>query len=249
MAKLRSIIKIEGTLDDLTFYKGKQGYLIRTKGGVSKNRIAHDPAFARTRENGTEFGHVATSGKLLRRAILDLLIDAKDTLVTARLTQVMAKVKNTDTTSPRGQRQVAVGLSTPEGRAWLKGFNFNANAILSTVVLSDFTLDTLTGEVTIPDFTPAQDMYIPEGATHVAFQAGFLNLDFDTGDKDLQLSPIVNLPIDNNTSVVNLTPAAVPSGAGNQCYFLKVSFYQEVNAIQYPLNNGGFNALKLIEVL
>ncbi len=36
MAKLKSIIKIEGTLDDLTF-KGKEGYLVKTKGGVCKS--------------------------------------------------------------------------------------------------------------------------------------------------------------------------------------------------------------------
>ncbi len=49
MAKLKSLIKIEGTLDDLTFYKGKEGFLVRSKGGVSKKRINNDPAFARTR--------------------------------------------------------------------------------------------------------------------------------------------------------------------------------------------------------
>ena len=78
MAKLRSLIKVEGTLDDLTFYKGKEGYLVRTKGGVSANRIKSDPAFARTRENGSEFGHCATSGKILRRAVINLIADAKD---------------------------------------------------------------------------------------------------------------------------------------------------------------------------
>ena len=46
MAKLKSFIKIEGTLDDLTFYKGKQGYLVKTKSGVSANRIKNAPSFA-----------------------------------------------------------------------------------------------------------------------------------------------------------------------------------------------------------
>ena len=36
MAKLKGIIKLEGTLDNLTFYKGKEGYLVKTKSGVSK---------------------------------------------------------------------------------------------------------------------------------------------------------------------------------------------------------------------
>jgi hypothetical protein len=249
MAKLKSFIKIEGTLDDLTFYKGRSGYLIRTKGGVSASRIQNDPSFARTRENGTEFGHAATSGKQLRRAILDLINDAKDDLVTPRLTQTMARVQKTDTTSPRGERTVAIGLSTPEGRDELNGFNFNLNAILSSVLLSDYTLNTATGEVAIANFVPAQNLSSPEGSTHVSLEAGFLILDFSTNVKDLQLSPVFNTPIDNTVTPSVLTPSGVPTGTGNQLYFLKVSFFQQVNGVQYALNNGAFNALMLIDLL
>ena len=249
MAKLRSFIKIEGTLGDLTFYKGKEGYLVRTKGGVSANRIKNDPAFARTRENGSEFGHCATSGKLLRHAIVGLLSDAKDSSITPRVTQVMSMIKNTDVTSLRGQRQVAVGLASAEGKATLKGFDFNSNSQMATVLRSDFTLDTATGEVNIVDLIPQHHLGIPGGATHVSFYSGFLNLDFSTGDKELQTSAAVNLPINTTSTSVTLTPTAVPTGSGNQLYFLKVAFFQEVNGVQYPLNNGAFNALQLIEVL
>lgn len=55
MAKLKGILKIEGTLDELTFYKTQDGHLVKTKGGVSADRIANDPNFQRTRENGSEF--------------------------------------------------------------------------------------------------------------------------------------------------------------------------------------------------
>lgn len=249
MAKLKSFIKIEGTLDGLTFYKGKEGYLIKTKGGVSARRIKNDPAFARTRENGSEFGQAATSGKQLRRAIIDLMSDAKDDLVTSRLTQVMTRVKNADTTSPRGERKVAIGLESPEGRLELNGFNFNDNAILSSVLLTDYELNTTTGEVDIPSLIPIQNLNAPEGATHVSLESGFLNLDLTTDVKDLQLSPIVNLPIDATNTPVTLTPTAPAAGAGNEFFFLKVAFFQEVNGTQYPLNNGAFNALQLIDVL
>ncbi|GGG53258.1 hypothetical protein [Bizionia arctica] len=249
MAKLKSLIKIEGTLDDLTFYKGKDGYLVKTKSGVSANRIKNDPAFARTRENGTEFGHSATSGKTLRRAIVNLLSDVKDGRVTSRLTKSMTLVKNQDLTSLRGQRQVPIGLANIQGRALLKGFEFNNNALLSAVLLSDFELDPLTGEITIADFTPNQNLGIPGGATHVSFTSGFLDLDFVTGDKDLQLSPVQNMIINGTSSNIILTPVGAPVGTGNQFFFLKVAFFQEVNTVQYPLNNGAYNALQLIEVL
>lgn len=249
MAKNRSLIKIIGTLDDLTFYKGKEGYIVRTKGGVSKNRIKTDPAFARTRENGAEFGHIAHSGKLLRRSVIGLIEDAKDGRLTSRLMQVMARVKNEDLTSNRGERNVATGLATANGKQYLKGFNFNSDAPLDSVLLTDYSLDTATGEIELVDFSPMQHIAVPQGTTHVSLRSGFLNLDFATEVKDLELSPIQNLAVNSPSATVTLTPAAVPAGTGNELFFLKVAFYQEMNGTQYPLNNGAFNALQLVEVL
>ena len=56
MAKQTGIIKLKGIIGDISFYKSADGHLARSKGGVDKNRIANDPAFQRTRENGSEFG-------------------------------------------------------------------------------------------------------------------------------------------------------------------------------------------------
>lgn len=249
MAKYKSLFNVEGTLGEVTFYKGEDGYYVRRKGGVSKNRILNDPNYARTRENLSEFGNIASSGKQLRRAISSLLADAKDKRVTSRLTQVMSKVKNEDLTSARGQRNVAVGIGTPEGRAWLKGFDFNKNAPMDSVLLAPFSLDTVTGDVVVANLIPNQQINIPDGATHVSFSAAFLNLDFGTDASDLQLSNVENLPINGTVTTVTLTPAAAATGTGQSMYFLKVAFFQEVNGVQYPLNNGAFNALQLIEVL
>lgn len=249
MAKNKSIIKIIGTLDDLTFYKGKEGYIVRTKGGVSKNRIKTDPAFARTRENGAEFKHIAHSGKLLRRSVIGLIEDAKDGRLTSRLMHVMARVKNEDLTSNRGERNVATGLATANGKQYLKGFDFNGEAPLDSVLLTDYSLDTATGEIELVDFSPMQHIAVPQGTTHVSLRSGFLNLDFATEAKALELSPIVNLALNSAAATVTLTPAAVPAGTGNELFFLKVAFYQEMNGTQYPLNNGAFNALQLVEVL
>jgi len=249
MAKYKSLFSVEGSLGEVNFYKSEDGYHMRTKGGVSKSRISKDPAFARTRENNEEFGNSATSGKQLRQASIDLVADAKDSKLASRLTKQMSLVKNTDLTSPRGMRNVAVGILTPEGKSFLKGFDFNRNAVLSSVLLNDYSLDDATGEITMDGFVPANRLNSPEGATHVSFTAGFLNLDFDTDIKDIQLSNVVNLPINGTATTVTLTPAAVPAGAGQQFYLLKVAFFQEINGVQYPLRNGAFNALKLVEVL
>ena len=45
MARQKGIIKLKGTIGDITFYKTQDGHLAREKGGVDANRIANDPAF------------------------------------------------------------------------------------------------------------------------------------------------------------------------------------------------------------
>ncbi|MFL1012236.1 hypothetical protein [Flavisericum labens] len=249
MAKYNSIFKIEGTIGDVTFYKGENGYYARNKGGVSKNRILTDPQFARTRENLSEFGSTATSGKQIRHAINSLLADAKDSRVTSRLTKVLSKVKNEDLTSPRGQRNVATGLATAFGKNWLKGFNFNKNATLDSVLQTNYSLDTATGEIVMTDLVPSQQISAPDGATHVSFSGAFLNLDLVNDVKDLQMSSVVSAPLNGTATTVTLTPATPATGTGFNFYFLKVAFFQEINGMPYALNNGAFNALQLIELL
>lgn len=173
MAKYKSLFNVEGTLGEVTFYKGEDGYFIRSKGGISKSRILKDPAFARTRENLTEFGNSAKSAKNLRRAVNSLMADAKDSKVTSRLTQIMSKIKNEDQTSARGQRNVATGIQTAQGKAWLKGFNFNKHAVMDSVLLASYSLDTATGEVTLSGLIPNQHINVPNGATHVSLSAAF----------------------------------------------------------------------------
>ena len=45
MARQKGIIKLQGTIGDVSFYKSKDGYLAREKGGVDGERIKNDPAF------------------------------------------------------------------------------------------------------------------------------------------------------------------------------------------------------------
>lgn len=248
MAKLKGILKIQGTLDELTFYKSKNEHLVRTKGGIPKERIQNDPAFQRTRENGSEFGMAATAGKNLRLAIRNLLMNAKDNLVTSRLTRVMSQIKNKDASSNRGERHVSVGISTPEGKAILKGFNFNNKSILSSILFKPYSLDPVTGEVVMTGLVPINDIVAARGATHITMKSAMANVDFATGEFDTQISNEVNLPFDGSPSNVTLTPAAPAAGSGVNIYFLQIEFYQEVNGVQYSLKNGAYNSLAILEV-
>lgn len=248
MARLKGLLKIEGTLDNLTFYKTQDGHLVKTKSGVSGDRIANDPNFQRTRENGSEFGSSASAGKLLRNAVRNLMMNASDNRVTSRLTQIMTQIKNYDATSPRGERNVGIGIADPMAQALLKGFDFNDSATLGSVVFAPFTVNTGTGDIAFPAFTPINDIYYPTGATHVNFKSAFADVDFVNNVSAIEYSPVQNLPIDGTNTPINLLPAGVPAGAGTKLYFLTIEFFQEVNGIQYPLKNGAYNVLNIVEL-
>lgn len=249
MAKLNGILKIEGTLQDMTFYKTQDGHLVKTKSGVSASRIANDPAFARTRENGSEFGASASSGKLLRDALRTMIASASDNRITSRLTQIMSQIKNLDSTSVRGERSVDVGIATPEGKALLQDFNFNDKAILGAILYKPYTVTTATGVISIANLVPDVDIAAPSGTTHVSLKGAFAIVDFDLGTSDVKFTNVENIPLDNTSSSVTLTPTAVPTGTGTKLYLLQIEFFQEVNAVQYSLNNGAYNSLAIIEVV
>ena len=249
MGKLTGIIKLKGTFDGLTFYKTADGYLVKTKSGVSKNRIMNDPAFVRTRENLSEFSLSVKAGKAIRQSISPLLHRAKDSKLSSRMLQLMNTIKNFDGTSVRGERLVRLGLDSVEGKMLLKGFDFNLHAPLSSVLHAPYSVAVVTGVLSIPDLSPQEQLGIPEGATHVSFSTAYVDLNFETGVFDSRYSPAVILPLDNTLSTILLTPEAVPTGTGTRFLSLLVAFFQEVNGVQYSLSNGMFNALNVVEVV
>ncbi len=248
MARQSGLIKLKGTLDNVNFYKTKDGNLARMKTSVDAKRIANDPAFERTRENGREFGSSAGSGKLVRDAARPMAFNAADGRVAARMTKVMTDIKNLDSVSPRGSRKVAIGITNPTGLAAMKGFDFNKSALLGAILYKPYTVDTASGEIVIANLVPQLDIAWPQGATHIQLSAGYAGVDFSTSEKDLQVSNEVNLPLDTTASTVTLTPAGAPAVAATKLFLLKIEFFQEVNGVQYTLKNGAYNALKVVEV-
>jgi hypothetical protein len=249
MARQSGLIKIKGTLDDVNFYKTKDGDLARMKTSVDAARIANDPAFARTRENGAEFGNSARSGKLTRDNLRPISLNATDGRVVARLTKLMTQIKNLDTTSARGQRNVGVAMATAQAKALLKGFEFNRDALLSSLLFKPWALNTTTGVITIAALVPALDIVFPEGATHISLTGAYANINYATGIADVKLTNVQNLPITATSSAITLTPTAVPAGTGAKLFLLKIEFFQLVNNVQYVLKNGAYNGLKIIEVI
>jgi hypothetical protein len=249
MARQSGLIKIKGTLDNVSFYKTKDGDLARMKTSVDAKRIANDPAFERTRENGAEFGSSAKAGKLTRDNLRPISMNATDGRVVARMTKIMTQIKNLDTTSARGARNVGIAMATASAKALLKGFEFNGDAMLSSMLFKPWAVNTSTGVISITGLVPTLDIVYPDGATHVSFSGAYANINYATGVADVKMTNVQNLPITATSSGITLTPTAVPTGTGAKIFLLKIEFFQMVNNMQYSLKNGAYNGLKIIEVI
>jgi hypothetical protein len=177
MAKNNSFIRLEGTLDGLTFYRKDGENLVKTKSRVSRNRILNDPAYKRTRENMQEFGGAARCSKALRESFAAIARLVGDTYLSARITgKIRSIVPNG--TGLRGQRNINLVDNTEP----FIGFDFNVakpfdshfNAP-STGPTINVDRDTVTWS--IPDFNTDTYVRHPEGATHfkLALAAGYVS--------------------------------------------------------------------------
>ncbi|ADR23153.1 hypothetical protein MATR_29980 [Marivirga tractuosa] len=248
MARQKGIIKLKGKIGDLSFYKTKDGYLAREKGGIDKERMKNDPAFQRTRENGAEFGRAGKAGRLLRTSVRPLLLKAADGRVASRMTREMVKVVKSDTSNDRGQRTASEG-----DVELLKGFEFNQNGKLNATMYAPFSaaIDRASGEATvnIPGFIPQNTFAAPGGATHMRLIVAASKVDFEGESFDLDTDESSDIAIGpQSESAINLT-ATVPTTGDFPIFLLfGVEFLQEVNGTMYPLKNGAYNALALVEI-
>ena len=248
MATQKGVIKLEGAVGDLSFYKKKGKYYARSKGGVSADRIKNDPAFVRTRENQQEFGRAGKAAKLLRTSLREVIMHCKDSGMSGRLTQRMMKIIQTDSENARGLRTVTYG-----DIFLLSGFEFNALAQLDHTMHMDYTvaIDRVSGTVTvtIPAFVPASMVVSPAGATHALIETGASEVDFEAGSFFSKTAQTSYFPLDYEEQAEIILTMALTANTEKLLFTaLAFEFFQEVNGKMYPLNNGAYNALSLVKV-
>ncbi len=248
MAKQKGILPIEGTLGNITFFKSKDGYMVREKGGIPASRIASDPSFQRTRENNAEFGRAGKASKLLRTAFRSLLQKSSDSRMTSRMTASMMKVIKMDATNVRGLRNVIDGEAV-----LLQGFEFNLSGKLSTTLYAPYTpmINRATGicSVELPPYVPLEMIAAPTGTTHYRLLSGAASINFELGSYESKFTESGYIPLSGTaTALLELELQLAASNTDPLFLALCVEFLQEVNGIKYPLKNGAFNACSLVLV-
>lgn len=248
MAKQKGVIKLHGTIDDLTFVRTRDGFIAKQKTSLTATRLATDPAFVRTRENGAEFARAGKASKLLRNAFRIQMLNVRDRSTTTRLTREMMRVVKTDPVSMRGLRNVNDGQKT-----LLEGFEFNGNAQLTDTLFALYSkaINRESGEasVAIQPFIPLHEVAAPIGTTHFRIVAAAAAVDFIMGAFERNAAASAILPIDEKpTAVLNLACNLTPNSPLTIFLVLGIEFYQEVNGAPYPLKSGIFNALTIVGI-
>lgn len=250
MSKQKGIVKLEGNLGGISFYVSDGKYLARLANGPSKERIAKDPAFKRTRENNKEFGGSARVGKALRLSMSGLMQTMAGSRLASRLTALFKSI-NLKGTGERGKRPIEAS----QHKSMLKNLEFNQKISFNTVFSAPYGLsndpDRFEGTVTVGAFSPDSAISAPAGATHFKLvsalgvisdyvhDAGTNNYEPVVPDQDsLGATATSNiLPLGPTAPAVTLT--ATLSGTpviDAQCTVIQtlgIEFYQKVGTDYY----------------
>lgn len=245
MAKQTGVITLKGPVGRLSFYKTRNGYLAREKGGVDKTRIMNDPRYARTRENIREFTDNANSSKLLRDALRPVISKIGDRRLNLRITQALMQVLKSDEVNVRGDRRVKEG-------DWnlVRDMEMNTGSSLGSTLFFElqFNDSAASWQVILPAFTPKDMIAIPSGATHYKISATGVGLDFDSGSRSLVNSGGTVLSVLDPALTQTLSVDKAQLSGTHFAFVLSVEFIQVVNAVEYAINNGAHNAAKIISV-
>jgi hypothetical protein len=177
-----------------------------------------------------------------------LLINSADNRMVSRLTQSMIKVIQADMVSERGLRNVIDGEAE-----LLAGFEFNIRGKLGTSLFAPFvgTIDRASGDIMVDlaPFVPANMIAAASGTTHFKIISAGAEIDFEAETFVVATSETDILPWDSNQTVdINQTNSVTPGSTKPLFLALGIEFYQEVNGRMYPLKNGAYNPLALVQV-
>lgn len=227
MAKQKGILKVEGKLGDLSFYKLNGKYVVRRKGGgFTREAIKHGANMARTRDNGKEFGHCSAVNKAFRVTLRPLYEGHTFKYFHSRLMKLFTSLKDLDTDSSRGSRKVYVGAVTEEGQELLKTYSYTPRCEPLTVLPFTMRYDADMHMLLIKNVN-GDLIQFAKGADCVGLTLAGLHFDFVTTLGSLHLSEPVYLNADTAQQDVSLCIENVAEEF--EMVFLGIRFYEVVD--------------------
>ena len=249
MNKQSGPIKIEATLGDITYYKRKGVYMVKRKSAVSRHRLKYSPQYAAFRQHQQDFGQASSGGKLIRSAFAPLVNSIADWTVCPRLTSRVLHVIKSDLAHPPGTRNML-----PDHLELLKGFEFNAECSLSQVLMAPFSFssDATNGtlRLEIPSFVAARHLRSPQHSSHFQLVLGVASMDFSMCRYQSVVAETGQMPVNSAAAQrISLNAQLSGTGADPQMVVLGVRFSQYINGVYEPVQNAGYQALRIVEII
>lgn len=265
MAKFRSLFRVSGDIGDVNFYeKNGQKYMRQTT-SLTKDRIEHDDAFKRTRENNREFGGVAAVGRSFRVGLAMVLKRFSDEHFGGRLVRIFKQMQKGSSTGQRGKRPIEVVAN----KGKLVGKNLHQADLLEMVFKAPYTAtpNVARNEVTvdIPVFDIESLVNAPRGTTHFKFvlvaaalsdhvyngnEGLYVAVDPDlnglsayVSSTALDVDVVMTAPVQLVASLPG-SPTMTPTTGLVTCF--GIEFYQQVSGNLYFLASG--NGMKVVDI-
>lgn len=229
MAKNQGIIRLRGTIDGVTYVEGQNGRRSRSKSSLDKEKMDGNSKYNYFRLLQQELKLYSKYGALMRSGVKIELKRVKPYRGVQRLNKILNQVKNLDTTSQVGSRNVSLGLDGDQGKALLTNFDFYGKSTVNDTLDKPIAIDETTGVITLSNFNPMEEMIYPSNATHVQFKSQIMDLDGAELLEQHTQSNVVYLPINGTPNDVVLTPTSLPAGGDHRFYLLQILFYLEIN--------------------
>ncbi|MVT42378.1 hypothetical protein GO495_17430 [Chitinophaga oryziterrae] len=187
MAILKSGIPFTGSVGNMSCYtrKDMEGvYIVRTKGGGSRKKIAKSPTCKAIRDNNADFGVSSKAGSNVRW-MLTYLKHLADYNITPKLNSLSKIIQSYDKVNPKGKREVLFA----KHRQLLNGFSLNNRYPLDGIVRHPLqcTINrtTCSAVVQFPDLIPGVNLFLPWKAPLYRFIIS-LGILTDNGAKPVQ---------------------------------------------------------------
>ncbi|MGV8091694.1 MAG: hypothetical protein AB2L24_07515 [Mangrovibacterium sp.] len=250
MARQAGDIKLEGTINDITFYKMENRYFVRQKAGVDRKRFMNDPAFLRSRESSHTFGLASAAAGIFRMAFSSLLQDFPCHRLNSAVTGAMVKVFPGDEASRDG----ACALNSGNLRV-IEGFEFNKCALLGDILQVPYHADIDRGRgearVSVPGFIPSDCLINSGNGTHMKFHMGCAAIHFQDGTYQFVRTESEPIPIGLKQEQAFDLSVVLPGTEINDLplfLVLGVEFYRKALQKYFKLAGGIYNALQVIRV-
>lgn len=202
--------------------------IVREKSGFTKEGMAKDPKYAKSRENASEFGAVTRFCKAIRMSIGEGLPKSNNLEVCNGLTKIMRKVMCCDTVSARGNRCLKNGFESAAGKALFTGHDFNPNGLLCNTFKGNYCFDVAQRVLALEPFVTGEAFVFPEGADCVGLRLAALRFDFAASTSILKRSDLVLFRFDSRiTESLTLGIPDFPDGEGTVFFFFEAAFFVE----------------------